>query len=390
MRNKMITSDELKEQNFILNSLSYHIAGLGLTIPEFKKLKWSKLFLKRLFQEAKKQNYSYPIVAPLRVEWELTQRCNLRCSFCYVSSLRKNATNYKEPALEEIKDILRQLKEINILAIYFTGGEPLLRKDIFQILDLARRNFLTSLETNGTLITPKIAKKLKHRIYSIYLSLDGLKETHDKIRGVKGSFERTVQAIEYLQNEGIKPIIITFTITKKNYKEFPALIKLLSKYKVKVAANDCIPSGRGTTMKSKYPLPNKEFWSFVENEKNLTQKYGVPIYTKQFGLEKFENRYAFTFCNAGSNYFNITAAGKVLPCSILRYVCGDIKKDSLKNIWNNSEAFLRIRNSQYQGNCKNCPQRKYCQGCLARAYVYTGDFMGGDFRCKKFINDAEK
>ena len=84
-----------------------------------------------------------------------------------------------------------------------------------------------------------------------------------------------------------------------------------------------------------------------------------------------------------SNYFNITTAGKVLPCSILRYECGDLRRNFLKDIWNNSEVFLRIRSAQYQGNCNNCPQRKYCQGCLARAYAYTGDFMGGDFRCKK-------
>ncbi|MDI6904564.1 MAG: radical SAM protein [Candidatus Bathyarchaeia archaeon] len=133
--------------------------------------------------------------APFLVVWQFTNAYNLRCKHFYASAISETMPD--ELTTEEAKDLIDELADCGVVAIAFSGGEPLIRKDFFEIANYAKeRDFYVSVATNGTLITPSIGKKLKSCVDYVEISLDGLKETHEKFRGISGVFDKTINGIK--------------------------------------------------------------------------------------------------------------------------------------------------------------------------------------------------
>ena len=151
--------------------------------------------------------------APNAVIWDVTSRCNLQCRHCYVEA---DAQRTEEPSTEKAIVIIDQLRKAKVFRLSFSGGEPLLRNDLYELLQYASRFFPVEVATNGLLLTEEAAHKLKAaRVSVVQMSMDGLEKTHDYLRGRKGAFNKLIKATEILKKVGI-PFGVTTVIYKKN------------------------------------------------------------------------------------------------------------------------------------------------------------------------------
>src|SRR5271157_182196 len=188
------------------------------------------------------------IYAPILVVWDCTHACNLMCKHCYQDAQKKLPD---ELSTEEAKRMIDQLASAGVIVLAFSGGEPLMRKDFFEIAEYADgKGLYLSLATNGTLITGEIAKKLKESgIEYVEISLDGKDaSTHDGFRGVQGMFERSVEGIKSCVAQGLYTCIAT-TPTKQNIRDIPRIYELACELKAaRLVLFNFIPTGRGAGM----------------------------------------------------------------------------------------------------------------------------------------------
>ncbi len=182
------------------------------------------------------------------VVWNVTQRCNLRCVHCYAQS--KDIDYKNELSTQEGKDLIDDLADFGCPVILFSGGEPLMRKDLPELAGYARsRGVRAVISTNGTLITEDMARKLKDIGLSyVGISLDGMRETNDRFRGIEGSFDRALQGLHNCQKEGIK-VGLRFTINRHNVHDIPAIFDLLEREGIpRICFYHLVYSGRGSAM----------------------------------------------------------------------------------------------------------------------------------------------
>ncbi|TQD26270.1 12,18-didecarboxysiroheme deacetylase [Methanolobus vulcani] len=182
------------------------------------------------------------------VVWNVTQRCNLRCVHCYAHS--KDMEYKNELTTEEGKALIDDLAEFGCPVILFSGGEPLMRKDLPELAGYARSKGIRAvISTNGTMITEEMAKKLKDIGLSyVGISLDGMRETNDKFRGIEGSFDKALQGLHNCQKEGIK-VGLRFTINRHNVHDIPAIFDLMERENVpRICFYHLVYSGRGSEM----------------------------------------------------------------------------------------------------------------------------------------------
>lgn len=334
------------------------------------------------------------------VAWEITRTCNLSCVHCRAASL--NAPYLGEFSTEEairlIEDIVAVAKPILIL----TGGEPLLREDIFEIASYGnRKGFRVTMATNGTLITEKIAEKIKRAgIQRISVSLDGsTPESHDGFRQVFGAFEGALRGIEILKKTGI-PFQINTTITSLNRQELPGIHELA--VRLGAVAHHIfllVPTGRGRDMAGQ-EMPPKLYeevlgWFYEQRGKSPLQLKATcaPHYyriLRERAREKGEKVTVETYgldamtrgCLGGTGFCFISHTGDVQPCGYLEVICGNVRERSFREIWENSEIFRKLRDfSLYEGKCGVCEYLRVCGGCRARAYEATGNFMAEEPLC---------
>lgn len=351
------------------------------------------------------------LYAPFMIVWDFTKRCNLRCKHCYASASPFPAPD--ELTLDQKLEVLRQLDEAGVAAVSFSGGEPLMSPDFWVIAKkAAEAGMYVSIATNGTLIRPEVAKRLKEiGVRYVEISLDSPNpEGHDSFRGVKGAWERSVQGIKNAKNAGMEVGIAT-TVTKMNYKQLPDMLKLAKELKVdRFIAFNFIPTGRGKDI-VEMDLSPKERYEVLEllyselSSGELQAFSTSPIYAvvslkgvdkggklapTHFAELNIPDEYmsaGFALgeflggCGAGRIYCSIEHNGDVQPCVFLPIVVGNVIRDGFLNIWHNSELFnkLRDRDNQY---CSFCPYKYICGGCRARAYAYYGDPLGPDPSCE--------
>lgn len=346
--------------------------------------------------------------APFQVVWDVTYACNLKCQHCYASAGRVAAD---ELSTEEALGVVDKLAAMGIPILALSGGEPLVRKDIFQITRRAAdRGMYVSIATNGTLISETKAKEMKAAgVEYLQISLDGADaETHDNFRGIGGSFERTVQGIKNAVAQDFFVNIAT-TVTKKNLDQIPAIIDFADRLGVDwFMAYNFVPTGRG-----KYILEND--LSPEEREVLLTMMYDrlertncdilttAPQYAR-IALQRcgqagpfivpthFSNTevqgglYNLTEfiggCGAGRFYMAIRANGNVEPCVFFPLTVGNVRTDDIGDIWKKNKVFWELRDKDaLQENCGSCDYRYHCGGCRARAYGYFGDYSAPDPGC---------
>jgi heme b synthase len=299
-------------------------------------------------------------------------------------------------------ELLDQIKEVGDPIIILTGGEPLLRPDIFEIArygtDLGLRMVMAP---NGTLITKETAAQMAEAgIKRISISLDGAtREVHDRFRGVQGAFDGALNGVELAKEAGIEFQINT-TITKSNLDQIPAIQELA--VKLGAVAHHIfllVPTGRGKYIVDKeinaLEYENTLNWFYDQREKTPLQLKATcaPHYYRILRQNAKRDGKKVTFethgldavtrgCLGGIGFCFISHTGIVQPCGFLDLNCGDVTKQPFGEIWNNAEIFRNLRNfDDLEGKCGVCEYRKVCGGCRARAYEATGDYMAEEPLC---------
>ncbi|MBU0463366.1 MAG: heme b synthase [Proteobacteria bacterium] len=334
------------------------------------------------------------------VAWETTRRCNLACKHC-------RATAEDHPYDNELDTkasfkLLEQIKEVGNPIIILTGGEPLLRDDIFDIAAFGTKLGLRMvMAPNGTLITQDSARKMKDSgIKRISISLDGsTPETHDDFRGIKNAFEKSIQGIEIAKQAGIEFQINT-TITKTNLDQIPKILELAEN--LGAVAHHIfllVPTGRGKYIVDS-EINAKEYeetlnWFYDQSQKTSLQLKATcaPHYYRILRQRAREDGKKISFeshgldavtrgCLAGTGFCFISHVGRVQTCGFLDVECGNITKQTFKDIWENSQVFNKLRDfNNLEGKCGICEFKQVCGGCRARAYEATGSYQAQEPLC---------
>lgn len=344
---------------------------------------------------------------PLIVSFAVTKACNLRCLHCHVSA--KEAMS-DELSLREAIMAIEEMKSLGTQALVFSGGEPLLRKDF--VLNLAEycvnKGIIPAILTNGLLLNNKVALELKDAgIKAVGLPIDSvLPESHDRLRNMKGAFEKSVKAIKACRAIDMEVVVTTMAL-KDTFDEIPKRIEFLKSLGVnQVAIYDLVPVGRGKdiidqamTETQRAILINHLRRSQERDEMLFTMSGGQPLYPevvtrlhksrgtkprdrllKQFWVDSTIG------CHAGILYFSLRPNGDVYPCTFLPLKVGNIREQSLTSIWQHSEILGKLRKrSLLKGKCGKCAYRESCGGCRGRAYACTGDFFESDPVCPEYI-----
>ncbi|MFN3966404.1 MAG: radical SAM protein [Endomicrobiia bacterium] len=325
-----------------------------------------------IFEKTYKKNI------PLYTVFELTYRCNLNCIHCYIPEKDRNL---KELSVCEIKNILRQLKSAGSLFLVFTGGEIFLRDDLFEILRYARNlKFDLRIFTNGTLIDRNIAQFLsKIGISGVEISLYGREKTHDKITQVRGSFQKTYNAVKTLVEYKI-PVVIKLPLMKENFHDYRWIISFSKKFGIKYKLDPVIvPKNNGDMSVLKHKLKNAQLRKiFSDRELAVEKPYKFSISQSYYSYSLTQLLTYSLFCSAGRNFVGISPEGIVYPCIQFLYPLGDLKKNSFKKIWFNSKRINYLRKMRPE-DCKYCFQCKnniFCRRCPGLVYLETGSILG--------------
>jgi len=194
--------------------------------------------------------------APLFVVWNFTNRCNLRCKHCYQNA---SSSLPAELTTNEALRVVKELSDADVTSIAFSGGEPLVRQDFFEVAGSARDNGMyVTIASNGTLITRDVAKRLAKTVHYAEISLDGINSrTHDEFRGIPGSWDRAVSAIKYLVEEGVTVGVAT-TVTKHNISEIQKMVDFVEELGADYfICFNFIPTGRATKILEDDPTPQE-------------------------------------------------------------------------------------------------------------------------------------
>ncbi len=301
--------------------------------------------------------------------------CNLKCCHCSAGDLPRNELLL---TIKELDDLFKSMNRIGTFRLGLTGGEPLLREDLFDIIDLAIKYGLSPcLTTNGLLLTEKIAKELgKRKLAWLNISLEGATaETNDQIRG-KGTFNEAIQKIKMASK--YCHFSIAFTLMKINYHESKACAKLAKELGAQAAIfRPLYPIG--TASKNLELMPS--FSEYLESLYNLEEmekiyyKSNVQLCNNHhWGPKARIDSRSIVFnnfgCGAGNIVCSISASGNISPCSYLpnSFIAGNIKEKSLEHIWHNSPIFKNIRALKTNNFCIGCDSYNICHGgCRARA-----------------------
>lgn len=340
---------------------------------------------------------------PKWIAWEITRRCNLSCVHCRSSS-QLEVDEHPDFSFEKATQVLDDISSYANPVVVLSGGEPLSRRDVFDIAGYGTgKGLRMCLATNGTLVNEEVCGKIKEAdIKMVSLSLDGAKaETHDNFRNQKGAFDGTLNAIR-LFNENNIPFLVNSSFTIRNRHEIPDIYKLVKNLGAQAWYMFMIvPTGRGEDILEEL-IPEKIYdeileWHYkVEKQENdlLMRPTCAPHYyriVRQKAKEEGNNfkRRNLKFstggskgCLAGQLICLIDVDGEILPCSYFPKSAGNIFTTPLKNIWEKSELFLSLRDfKSYKDNCGQCEYVNVCGGCRARAYAITGDYLAQEPYC---------
>jgi len=316
-------------------------------------------------------------VRPSRVYLDVTNRCQLNCRHCCSASGRALSD---ELSADELLDVVRQVRAMEVKNLVLSGGEPLMRQELPRVLRLAvSENLNVTILTNGLLIDDECAKRLVNWGVRVKISLDGAgAETHDYLRG-PGAFERTCLALRRLVAAGATDLAVHFTVHRKNIAELDALPPLLASLGVRnVVVGTIKPSGRARLNEALLIPPTmvpyvQQRVSALKRREELCVQHLSDKGWDGFG------------CPAVCNKLGITANGRLTTCAFFgQEMLGECIRDySLVELWRRHLS----RSSMFSGNdtCRACPQLSRCGGgCRARALYYHGDINATDPYCCAF------
>lgn len=375
---------------------------------------------------------------PFEIVWDFTYQCNLKCKHCYENAGGKKRPELSTDEAKQVLDILSKLAGIGLPALSFSGGEPLARKDFFELAAYAKKRVgYVSIASNGTLITRDNAKKIKDAgVDYVEISVDGATpEVHDEFRGIPGTFERTTKGLKNCVEEGLDTCIAT-VLHRDNIAELDKIIGLAKQLDVRFMHFNYIPTGRakayveldltpderlqaletiGKEIIGLYLMAKEEelkygksnvkvdrFFStcpqYASVTKELSQKHGEKFmveahYAAKKGVENVAN--FLGGCGAGRLYCAVEPNGDIKPCVFFPTnkdtILGNILKDDFEEIWDNHPLLWKLRKREdledymvdgKRVGCGSCPDKYICGGCRARAYSYfNGDVKAPDIGC---------
>jgi len=353
------------------------------------------------------------IWAPFLVVWDFTHKCNLNCKHCYSDS---GAAREAELTTEEALGVVDQLAEAGVTALAFSGGEPLTRKDFFQVARYGvQRGLYVSLATNGTLLTKENVRRLKEiGVNYVEISIDGATaHSHDGFRGVQGAFDKALEGLRNCAEEDLC-ICMATTATKSNLSEMPMILDLAEELGAeRFTYFNFVPAGRGKDIYAQdlSAEERENLMRYLLNRMSQGCKTTIlttapqlarvalqcqgPAGTGEITMSMAHMQTARVSkkavpladfiggCGAGRLYCSLSPQGDLHPCVFLPMNVGSLKTEKFSNLWLNSRLFKAFRNrANLKGACGKCSYKFICGGCRARSSAYhDGDALASDPGC---------
>lgn len=347
------------------------------------------------------------------VVWNMTNRCNLRCKHCYIHA--EDIHYHNELSTDEARVFIEDLAQMHVPVLLFSGGEPLLRPDIFELGEMASRMGLRPvISSNGTLIDREIAARIREAGFQyVGISIDGAPATHDEFRNHKGAFDAAIKGIKACQAEGVKTGI-RFTVNKYNQQDLPEIFNIIEKENIpRFCMYHLVYAGRGAEMadmdtsadekrdilnlvtEKTIDLHNRG----VQVEILTTDNHADGIYLLNNIREKQPERLDEIVqllgmhggCSAGTKFANVDPQGNVHPCQFWQdYSVGNVREKSFSQIWTSEDELmvkLREKDKHLTGKCGQCQYKTLCAGCRIRARAVHGDLWAADPAC--YLSEEE-
>lgn len=325
----------------------------------------------------------------MNITIDVTSKCNLRCKHCRVNEIGYDMT------LDEIEEVFNKLTDFKPRGVFISGGEPLIRDDIVEIVKKSKKLApVTILNTNSLLLTEnKLKELIDSGLNYIQVSVDGIEEQHDYIRG-KGTYKKTIEKMKMINecSDQIK-LHISSVVSQKNIdymEEFARQILEIEKINVQILGfKRFIPNN---VLKDTAALGKDGLKKLYKNLELLQKKYNekttiasdMPmknVFNEKRAIEVMKKyNLSCVGCSAGVNGISIRNDGTVTPCTLLYISCGNILKQNLKEILQNADM-VKIKNRELKGKCGKCQYKLICGGCRAAAYQISGDFLEEDSEC---------
>ena len=333
------------------------------------------------------------------VVWNSTNRCNLSCQHCYINAEDKEYAG--EFSTEEAKAFIDDLASMKVPVLLFSGGEPLVRQDLFELGPYAAsKGIRPVISTNGTLITPDMARRIHESGFQyVGISVDGNEEVHDNFRGKKGAFQETIQGIRNSLAAGNKTGI-RFTVNRLNFHTLPDVLDIVEREGVpRFCMYHLVYAGRGKEMAELDTTPEQKRQTIellmertmdfhkrgIEVEILTTDNHADGIYLLQY-LEKHQPERVEEVlqllemhggCSAGQKTSNVDPQGNVHACQFWGHKSlGNVREKKFSEIWRDSQdkflCSMREKHLHLEGRCGECRYKMFCGGCRIRAEAVTG------------------
>ena len=345
--------------------------------------------------------------------WEATIRCNLCCAHCRRLETNESATS--DLSTTQARDLIDELAQLGreqhqMPVLVFSGGEPLCREDIFELIDYTKSfGIVPALATNGTMIDVAIAQKIADSgIVRVAVSLDGATaEVHNRLRQLEGSFEQAIEGIKQLHEKSV-PFQINITLTKHNAEQLADIYELVKSLgAVGLHIFMLVPVGCGQILAETDMLSPQQYeqklleicrldslgqlqvkvtcgphYERVIREQGLYQSRMKTVSPGGSVPGRSGHSGSSRGCLAGLGVLFVGHQGDVFPCGYLPVKCGNVLKEPLSQIWYNNKKLARMRDSDnLEGKCGVCGYRQVCGGCRGRAYAATGNYMAEEPFC---------
>ncbi len=329
---------------------------------------------------------------PHVVAWNLTRRCNLRCSHCYISAGPFETTESELTTAESLR-VIDELVAVNPSPmLILSGGEPLVRDDLAEIASYASgRGATVVVGTNGTTLSePRVAMLAGAGVSGVAVSVDSLDAgTHDHFRGGAHALERTQEALGRLREHRIDFVVQT-TATPQNAAEIPKLLEwAAAEGAVCFNLYFLVPTGRGVDLVDLEPRRIETLLAELAAAESryrgtmMVRAKCAPHFMRHVHAQDNDSPVLSyrTRCPCGIDYCRITPDGKLTPCPYMPTEAGDLRRQSFGEIWSGSRVLADLRERKLRGRCGSCEYRLVCGGCRARALATRGDYLAEDPGC---------
>jgi len=334
------------------------------------------------------------MAAPHLISWNLTRRCNLACGHCYLDAVQRKSDAGDELTLPEVVRVVDEIAEFAPGAmLVLTGGEPLLRRDLDDIIEhTAGMGLMPVVGTNGILLDAARARRLRERgAAGVGISLDSTTpEFHDRLRGHDGAWQGALDGMRAARDAGIG-VLMQATLFEENRRQLAGFADLAAEVGA-MALNFffLVCTGRGVTQTDlsgqAYEECLRDILALQQARPNpMIRARCAPYARRMLGLHAGESAPGYaewsSACLAGRRYLRIGPKGEVTPCPYIPDASGSVRWQPLREIWETGAAFVRLRGEMPDGKCGACDYRISCGGCRARALATTGELMAEDGKC---------